>query len=76
MCKAAFKSESSEAGNIPSDSHLSIVTLCLPTVTSVPGGRVPAGTFLAGMAAGAEMDVVAVRLAREVFCEEKRLVIL
>ena len=38
--------------SVPSDSHRSTVTWCFPTVTSVPGGRVPAGAFRGGMTAG------------------------
>lgn len=56
---------------VPSDNHRSIVTLCLPTVTRVPGGSVPAGTFLVGMTlGGAVSDAVFERLARDELCEE------
>ena len=63
MCETPFKLVSLEIMSLPSDNHLSTVTLCFPTVTSVPGGSVPAGAFLVGIAAGGERDVVVVRLA-------------
>jgi hypothetical protein len=68
MCKTPFDLVSLEIRSLPSDSHLSTVTPCFPTVTSVPGGSVPAGAFRVGIAAGAEREVVAVRLACEELC--------
>jgi len=52
-----------------------MTTLCLPTVTSVPGGRVPAGTLRCAAAAvdGAEDDVSGLaldRLATDELCDE------
>ena len=47
------------------------MTLCFPTVTTVPGGSVPEGTFLVGRTVGgAERDVAFERLARDELCEE------
>ena len=49
-----------------------MVTLCFPTVRSVPAGNVPAGTFLCGTTTegGAERDVAFERLARDELCDE------
>ena len=43
-----------------------MVTLCLPTVTSVPGGRVPAGTVRVGITeAAVEAEAALERFARD-----------
>jgi hypothetical protein len=71
MRESAYRINNSLTKCIPSDNHRSIVTLCFPTVTTVPGGSVPAGTFLVGRTVdGAERDVAFERLAREEVCEE------
>ena len=41
-----------------------MVTLCLPTVTRVPGGRVPAGTALVGIDTASD-EAALERLARD-----------
>ena len=48
------------------------MTVCFPTVTRVPDGNVPAGTFLCGMTTegGTESDTACERFARDELCEE------
>jgi len=46
-----------------------MVTLCLPTVTNVPGGSVPAGAGLCGTGVAAEREGTVVRLAEDEECE-------
>lgn len=72
MRKSAYGSKTSQCV-LPSDSHRSIVTLCWPTVSTVPAGIVPAGAFLWGRAADPARDEAGFdgidRLPRDALCE-------
>ena len=80
MCKATWASQRTcqqcrGVQGVPSESHRSIVTLCLPTVRCVPGGSVPAGTLRAADeaagAAAAVSELTLDRLAMDELCDGK-----
>ncbi len=54
---------------VPSDNHLSIVTWCFPTLTTVPGGRVPAGACRGGITVGVARGVEFDDLENDEFCD-------